>query len=153
MIIFKKEQDLRDYLSSQTKLGRTIGFVPTMGALHNGHRSLVQKARESGAIVVCSIFINPTQFNDKADFDKYPVAAEDDIALLIDAGCDVVFMPEVEVMYPGGSEKAISYDFDDLDNILEGAHRPGHFKGVGQVVARLLEAKGLSAMPGNKTTP
>ena len=139
MIIFKKEQDLRAYLTEQSKLGRLIGFVPTMGALHAGHSSLLVKAKESGGLVVCSIFINPTQFNDKIDFEKYPIARDEDMALLIEAGCDVAFLPEVDDMYPLGFDKTSTYDFGYLDTILEGARRPGHFKGVGQIVARLLD--------------
>jgi len=139
MIIFKKEQDLRAYLTEQSKQGRLIGFVPTMGALHAGHSSLLVKAKESGGLVVCSIFINPTQFNDKKDFEKYPIARDEDMALLIEAGCDVAFLPEVDDMYPLGFDKTSTYDFGYLDTILEGAQRPGHFKGVGQIVARLLD--------------
>jgi pantoate--beta-alanine ligase len=139
MIIFKKEQDLRAYLADQNTQGRLIAFVPTMGALHAGHRSLVIKAKESGALVVCSIFINPTQFNNTSDFEKYPIAREEDMLLLIEAGCDVAFIPEIDDMYPDGTEKMASFDFGYLDTILEGAHRPGHFKGVGQIVARLLD--------------
>ena len=139
MIIFKKEQDLRAYLTEQSKQGRLIGFVPTMGALHAGHSSLLVKAKESGGLVVCSIFINPTQFNDKIDFEKYPIARDEDMALLIEAGCDVAFLPEVDDMYPLGFDKTSTYDFGYLDTILEGARRPGHFKGVGQIVARLLD--------------
>ena len=139
MIIFKKEQDLRAYLTEQSKLGRLIGFVPTMGALHAGHSSLLVKAKESGGLVVCSIFINPTQFNDKIDFEKYPIARDEDMALLIEAGCDVAFLPEVDDMYPLGFDKTSTYDFGYLDTILEGARRPGHFKGDAQIVARLLD--------------
>jgi pantoate--beta-alanine ligase len=139
MIIFKKEQDLRAYLEEQNKQGRVIGFIPTMGALHAGHRSLVMKAKESGALTVSSIFINPTQFNNKNDYEKYPIAREEDLALLIEAGCDVAFIPEIDDVYPEGTEKTASYDFGYLDTILEGAHRPGHFKGVGQIVARLVD--------------
>jgi pantoate--beta-alanine ligase len=139
MIIFKKEQDLRQYLSEQTANGRVVGFVPTMGALHDGHKSLISTARASGALVVCSVFVNPTQFNDKSDFEKYPVSVEADIELMINAGCDVAFMPAVQEMYPKGLENGDIYDFGYLDTILEGAQRPGHFKGVGQIVARLVD--------------
>jgi len=139
MIIFKKEQDLRQYLSEQTANGRVVGSVPTMGALHEGHKSLISAARASGALVVCSVFVNPTQFNDKKDFEKYPVSAEADIELMINAGCDVAFMPAVQEMYPKGLENGGIYDFGYLDTILEGAQRPGHFKGVGQIVARLVD--------------
>lgn len=123
----------------QVGMGRNPGFVPTMGALHAGHISLVAKAQEEGMLVICSIFINPTQFNDKKDLEKYPVSTEADIELLANAGCDVLFLPEVEEVYPGGEAQSRTFDFGYLDTILEGAKRPGHFKGVGQVVARLLE--------------
>lgn len=139
MIVFKKEQDIRRYLTEQNSHGRTLGFVPTMGALHNGHKSLLVKAKEDGVLVVCSVFINPTQFNDKTDFEKYPVTHDADLALLLEAGCDVVFMPGVEEIYPEGLNNDTNYDFGILDTILEGAHRPGHFRGVAQVMSRLLD--------------
>lgn len=139
MIIFKKQSDLTGYLDEQKAAGRPVGFIPTMGALHDGHISLIRKGKADGGVVVCSIFVNPTQFNDKKDFEKYPISIEQDIALLTENGCDILFLPPVEEVYPGGTEAAKTYDFGYLDTILEGAHRPGHFKGVGQVVARLLE--------------
>ena len=138
MVIFKKVADIQDYLYERKAAGDRVGFVPTMGALHAGHISLVQKALGEGMLVVCSIFLNPTQFNDKSDLAKYPVSTENDIELLISAGCDVLFLPGVDDIYPGGDEHAQTYDFGYLDTVLEGAKRPGHFKGVGQVVARLL---------------
>ncbi len=136
MIIFKTVKDLQEYL---TAAGKHIGFVPTMGALHEGHTSLVKRAKADGTLVVTSIFVNPTQFNDKEDLEKYPVSVEADIELLIDAGCDILFLPSVQEVYPGGEEIMPVYDFGYLDTILEGESRPGHFKGVGQVVARLLD--------------
>jgi pantoate--beta-alanine ligase len=136
MIIFKKISDIQAHLALQTK---KIGFVPTLGALHKGHMSLINKAKEDGALVVCSIFVNPTQFNDKADFEKYPITTDTDITMLVEAGCDILFLPSVDEIYPGGSENVKSYAFGYLDTILEGAKRPGHFKGVGQVVSRLLD--------------
>ena len=139
MVIFKKNNDINKYISAQVANGRSIGFVPTMGALHAGHLSLIKKAKEDGTLAVCSIFVNPTQFNDKKDLEKYPVSTEADIELLISAGCDVLFMPDVEEIYPGGAANTKTFDFGYLDTILEGAKRPGHFKGVGQVVARLLD--------------
>ncbi|MBS1584257.1 MAG: pantoate--beta-alanine ligase [Bacteroidetes bacterium] len=139
MVIFKKIQDIQPYLSAQKAAGRGIGFVPTMGALHAGHRSLVEKSCAEGLFTVASIFINPTQFNDKEDLAKYPVTTEADIAMLIEAGCDALFLPGVEEMYPGGSDTVQTYDFGYLETVLEGAQRPGHFKGVGQVVGRLLD--------------
>lgn len=139
MIIFKKEKELRQYLSAEKHNGKVIGFVPTMGALHAGHCSLIEKARLETNIVVCSIFVNPTQFNDKSDYDKYPITIDADVAMLIEAGCDVLFLPSVKEIYPDGTEAAQAYDFGYLNTVLEGAQRPGHFKGVGQVVARLLQ--------------
>ena len=138
MVIFKKAKDIQEYLQQKKNEGRSIGFVPTMGALHAGHISLVQKGLADGMLVVCSIFLNPTQFNDKNDLAKYPVSTDQDIELLIKAGCDALFLPGVDDVYPGGDALAETYDFGYLDTILEGANRPGHFKGVGQVVARLL---------------
>lgn len=136
MTIFKKIKDLQEFLQQQK--GKTVGFVPTMGALHNGHRSLIEKAKENTGIVVCSIFVNPTQFNDKSDFEKYPVTTDADVAILTDAGCDVLFLPDVAEMYPDGLDKGTIYDFGYLETVLEGAMRPGHFKGVGQIVSHLL---------------
>ena len=101
MIIFKKPAALREFLD-QKKAKHQIGFVPTMGALHEGHVSLVKQALEGSQVTVTSIFVNPTQFNDKADFAKYPVVPDEDIAMLIEAGCDVLFYPSVDEMYPGG---------------------------------------------------
>jgi pantoate--beta-alanine ligase len=138
MVILKKATDLKHYLSQEVN-SKTIGFIPTMGALHSGHLSLVQKAKNNGNLAICSIFLNPTQFNDKKDYEKYPVSTDNDIELLAKAGCDVLFLPSVSEVYPNGPDQAPTYDFGYLDTILEGQKRPGHFKGVGQVVARLLE--------------
>lgn len=140
MIIFKKIADLQQYFSQSQHAKRPVGFIPTMGALHAGHRSLIDKGRASGQLVVCSIFVNPTQFNDKTDFEKYPITLDADIEMLIGAGCDILFLPSVDEIYPDGTDAAKTYDFGYLETILEGAYRPGHFKGVGQVVARLLDA-------------
>jgi len=142
MVIFKKINEIKSYLSLQAAKGDKIGFIPTMGALHAGHISLIQKAKESNMLPVCSIFVNPTQFNDKRDLEKYPVSIDADIELLLNAGCGVLFLPDVEEIYPGGESHTRTYDFGYLDTILEGAKRPGHFKGVGQVVGRLLEIIG-----------
>ncbi len=139
MIIFKATTDIRAYLENQQAEGVKIGFIPTMGALHAGHISLVKTARDKGLRTVCSIFLNPTQFNDPKDYEKYPVTTDADIELLLLAGCDVLFLPSVAEVYPNGPEYVRAYDFGYLDTILEGATRPGHFKGVGQVVGRLLE--------------
>lgn len=137
MVIFKHIKDLQQYLKSQS---HPIGFVPTMGALHAGHISLLGTAKQAGNLTVCSIFVNPTQFNDKEDFEKYPVTIDEDIELLLNAGCDVLFLPSVAEVYPAGFTETRAYDFGYLETILEGAQRPGHFRGVGQVVGRLLEA-------------
>jgi pantoate--beta-alanine ligase len=139
MVIFKKVSDLKKYLSQQKQQGSSFGFIPTMGALHAGHISLLERATADGMFTICSIFLNPTQFNDKKDYEKYPVSVESDIELLLNAGCKVLFLPPVDEIYPNGPEQVKTYDFGYLDTILEGAKRPGHFKGVGQVVARLLE--------------
>ncbi|MEP7372957.1 MAG: pantoate--beta-alanine ligase [Chitinophagaceae bacterium] len=145
MILFKRSNDLRNYLDIQRKQGRKTGFVPTMGALHGGHISLIIEAKKANGLCISSIFVNPAQFNDPADFKKYPVTLEKDIALLETAGCDVLFLPSVEKIYPQGTNSTIHYDLGTLETILEGYHRPGHFQGVCMVVHRLLEI----VKPGN----
>jgi len=117
---------------------RTIGFVPTMGALHEGHLSLIAFAKEKCDIVICSIFVNPTQFNDPKDLLLYPRTEGTDIELLKEAGCDIVFIPSVFEMYPSGQEVQ-DYDFGTLTSEWEGRFRPGHFNGVITVVKRLFE--------------
>ena len=124
---------LREVLSAVDSTG--IGLVPTRGALHAGHRSLVERARRENATVVVSVFVNPTQFNDKNDLRNYPRTPEADCALLEAAGADVVFMPSVEEMYPVPDLR--QYDFGRIDKVMEGATRPGHFNGVAQVVSKL----------------
>ncbi|MBW8686709.1 pantoate--beta-alanine ligase [Chitinophaga rhizophila] len=138
MYLFKRRDDLERHLSSARKEGKRIGFVPTMGALHQGHLSLIAAAKENSDLVVCSIFVNPTQFNDPADFEKYPITIDQDVQLLAAAGNDVLFLPTVQEMYPNGLTPDMHYDFGELESVLEGAHRPGHFQGVGQVVHKLL---------------
>lgn len=113
-----------------------IGFVPTMGALHQGHISLITRAKKENQLVVCSIFVNPTQFNDPKDLERYPRTAEADAAMLSDNGCDIVYFPAVDDIYPNGLNEPFDMDFGGIDNVMEGAHRPGHFKGVAQVVDR-----------------
>lgn len=115
----------------------TVGFVPTMGALHEGHLSLVKKCRETCDTAVVSIFVNPTQFNDPKDLANYPRTEEADLALLDAAGVDFVFAPSVGEVYPTPDTRV--FDFGGLDRVMEGEHRPGHFNGVGQVVSRLFE--------------
>ena len=112
-----------------------VGFVPTMGALHAGHRSLVERARRENEVVVVSVFVNPTQFNDKNDLKHYPRTPEADAALLEAAGADLVLMPSVEEIYPEPDTR--QFDFGKVDKVMEGATRPGHFNGVAQVVSRL----------------
>src|SRR3954470_9892168 len=102
MIIFKEVEGLQKYLNNQKQKGKTIGFVPTMGALHEGHLSLIRRSKAQAGITVCSIFVNPTQFNDPKDFEKYPITTSTDIALLSKQGADVLFLPSVEEIYPAG---------------------------------------------------
>ncbi len=139
MILFKKVIDLRNYLDTQVKKGKTIGFAPTMGALHQGHVSLIENSKKANDITVSSIFVNPTQFNDPKDFEKYPVTIEKDILMLETADCDVLFMPPVPEIYPEGKNPQRHYDLGHLETILEGQFRPGHFQGVCMVVQQLLE--------------
>lgn len=136
MLIFTKISELRDFLAPERKKGRKIGFVPTMGALHAGHLSLVETAAKQCDLVLASIFVNPTQFNDKKDLERYPRTIEEDKNLLRTVPCDAVFIPSVEEMYP--KEENTSFDFGDLEKVLEGKHRPGHFNGVAQVVRKFL---------------
>jgi pantoate--beta-alanine ligase len=139
MIIFKTIDALNTYLFSEPNKGLTIGFVPTMGALHKGHLSLIEMSKKSTQKTVCSIFVNPTQFNDSNDFDKYPITLETDILLLENAGCDILFLPSVIEIYPNVITQKTAYDLGILETILEGKFRPNHFQGVCQVVHRLLD--------------
>lgn len=128
-------EELRRALGSRNRSG--VGFVPTMGALHAGHRSLVERARRECATVVVSVFVNPTQFNDKTDLKNYPRTPEADLRLLEEVGADYVFMPSVEEVYPEPDTR--TFDFGMIDKVMEGATRPGHFNGVAQVVSRLFD--------------
>lgn len=139
MYLFKRSNDLKKHLDLVRKSSKSIGFVPTMGALHNGHLSLIQEAKKENDVVVCSIFVNPTQFNDPKDFEKYPITIEEDIKKLNYASTDILFLPSVEEMYPEGLAGGEHYDFGDLETILEGKFRPGHFQGVGRIVHKLLD--------------
>jgi pantoate--beta-alanine ligase len=114
---------------------KSIGFVPTMGALHSGHIQLVKRALAENDLVLCSVFVNPTQFNNPEDLKKYPRTLEADQAMLAEAGCDVLFAPTVEEMYP--NMPVLKFDFGNLEHIMEGKFRPGHFNGVGIVVSKL----------------
>ena len=138
MILFKTTESLQNHLEKLVAQGLTIGFVPTMGALHNGHLSLIHKCREQCDITVCCIFVNPTQFNDKSDFEKYPVVIGNDIYLLETSATDILFLPSVEEIYTDGLQQLQQFQLGYLENILEGKYRPGHFQGVCNVVYRLL---------------
>ncbi|MBN1819215.1 MAG: pantoate--beta-alanine ligase [Prolixibacteraceae bacterium] len=116
----------------------SVGFVPTMGALHKGHLSLVEAASEENDVVVVSIFVNPTQFNDKKDLERYPRDLDSDLKLLKTVKCDIVFSPEADEMYPEPDNRI--FDFGHLEKVMEGKHRPGHFNGVAQIVSKLFDA-------------
>ncbi len=135
MKIVSKIQDLKGYLAQERLDNRRIGFVPTMGALHAGHLSLVKRCVDENDICVVSVFVNPTQFNDKKDLETYPRTLEKDCELLQAAGCDYVFAPSVEEMYPEPDTRV--FDFGKVMQVMEGARRPGHFNGVAQVVSKL----------------
>lgn len=139
MIILKTIAATQQYLAGETTTGKTIGFVPTMGALHAGHISLIEAAKKGTDLVVVSIFVNPTQFNDPKDLEKYPITLEADTEKLEAAGVDVLFLPSVLEIYPDEASRHSHYDLGYLDTVLEAAARPGHFKGVALVVKRLLE--------------
>jgi pantoate--beta-alanine ligase len=139
MLIFKKIEQIQLYLNKERLSGKQIGFVPTMGALHEGHISLIKAAQTENNVTVCSIFVNPTQFNNVTDLQKYPRTIEQDIEMLTNACCDILFLPEVSEIYPEGQQMAKQYDLGYVETILEGAYRPGHFQGVAQVVERLLD--------------
>lgn len=139
MIIFKHPKDLQSYIQNGAIDPNSIGFVPTMGALHKGHISLIQTARVENSLVVASIFVNPTQFTDQLDFEKYPSTIESDILKLENSGCDILFLPTVADIYPNGITANQQYNLGHLDTILEGKYRPGHFQGVCQIVHLLLQ--------------
>lgn len=138
MNIFTEKQSIKVYLSKLKAQNKTIGFVPTMGALHQGHLSLIKKAKEKNDLVVVSIFVNPTQFNNKEDLAKYPKTLDNDTNLLLGVSCDVLFHPTVEEIYDKNiiSQK---FDFDGLEHEMEGKFRDGHFNGVGTIVKTLFE--------------
>jgi pantoate--beta-alanine ligase len=137
MEIFHKKAPLAAEIQKIRATGKKIGFVPTMGALHEGHLSLVRISREQNDITVASIFVNPTQFNDRNDLKRYPRMPEKDQAMLRSAGCDLIFMPDEKEVYPEPDTR--TFDFGGLDREMEGKQRPGHFNGVAQVVTRLFD--------------
>ena len=138
MIICKTIDSLQAVLKPLSKMNEGIGFVPTMGALHEGHLSLIGSSKKNSGTTVCSIFVNPTQFNDAKDFEKYPITIQNDIVLLEAAQCDVLFLPSVAEIYPEELVTNHHYELGFIETVLEGSHRPGHFQGVCQVVQRLL---------------
>ena len=137
MKVYKTVSGLSDALDQCRKEGKTIGLVPTMGALHNGHLSLVKRCVAENDVCVVSVFVNPTQFNNSTDLEKYPRTEEADIELLTSANCTFAFIPSVEEIYPTPDTR--KFDFTPLDQVMEGPARPGHFNGVGQVVSRLFD--------------
>ncbi len=138
MILFKNPADLRTFLENNRQVkGLKTGFVPTMGALHDGHISLIRASQAEAGLTICSIFVNPYQFNDRKDFEKYPVNTESDIQLLEKVGTDILFLPSVDEIFPP-ARSLEKYEIGYLETILEGRYRPGHYQGVCQVMSRLL---------------
>ena len=135
MQIVREIKVLKSYLKDKRINGGTVGFVPTMGALHNGHAELIYSSKTDCSLTVCSIFVNPTQFNNKEDLEKYPRMESEDFNFLEGLGCDVVFIPSVDEMYD--SESTLKFDFGNLESTMEGAFRPGHFNGVALIVSKL----------------
>jgi len=138
MIVYRTKKDLAGHLDALRNAGKSIGFVPTMGALHQGHTSLVEKAAVENNVTVVSIFVNPTQFNDPADLETYPRTLDRDLELLQSLNADLVFIPTVKEMYP--EEDMRSFDLGNLDKVMEGKHRKGHFTGVVKIVSKLFLA-------------
>jgi len=138
MKIFKKRDQLKSFLEESKKNKKTIGFVPTMGALHKGHLFLIEQAKKKNDLTVASIFVNPTQFNNQEDLDNYPKTLEKDIELLESVSCDVLFVPTIAEIY---HKNVVSnkFDFDGLEHEMEGKYRAGHFDGVGTIVKTLFE--------------
>ncbi len=137
MLFYECVAPLQKYLSRHKECA--VGFVPTMGALHEGHLSLLRQSLAENDLSICSIFVNPTQFNDAEDLEKYPRMPERDRQMLADTGCDLLFMPAVEEVYPPDQHLEVDLDLGNLDKVMEGEFRPGHFRGVATVVKRLLD--------------
>ena len=138
MIIFKRVQHIREWMDKHKQGGKTAGFVPTMGALHEGHLSLAETSVADNDLTIVSIFVNPKQFNDKEDLKKYPRPIEEDTKMLNEAGVDCLFLPDEEDIYPPGINTSIDFDPGPAADVMEGKFRPGHFKGMAEVVYRLL---------------
>lgn len=138
MFIFKRVQHIREWVESRKAEGLRVGFVPTMGALHYGHMSLVERSKAETDVTIVSIFVNPRQFNDPEDLRKYPRPIEADLKMLYEGGVDMVFLPEVEDIYPPGDHDTIDFDPGPAAATMEGKFRPGHFEGMAEVVYRLL---------------
>ncbi len=137
MIIARTKKELNRYLNLVRSADKTIGFVPTMGALHNGHLSLIKCSNNENNFTLVSIFVNPTQFNNPDDLKNYPRNEDVDLDLLLHASCDIVFIPGVDEMY--GEKDTRVFDFDGIDKVMEGKYRDGHFNGVAQIVSKLFE--------------
>lgn len=135
MLVVETVENLHAYLAAARSEGKSIGLVPTMGALHEGHASLVKRSVEENDVTVVSVFVNPTQFNDKGDLERYPRTLDADCTLLSSLGTDCVFAPSVEEVYPEPDTRV--FDFAPLDKVMEGVYRPGHFNGVAQIVSKL----------------
>lgn len=138
MLIYYSIAQLQASLEEERRKNNSIGFVPTMGALHSGHLSLIEKSKGLAKVTICTIFVNPTQFNNQSDLEKYPRTTENDIKLLQDAQCDVLFMPEVAEIYPK-NKPLETFNFGDIEHVMEGKHRPGHFNGVGQIISKFID--------------
>lgn len=137
MLIIREAGELTEFVSRAKNNGQSVGFVPTMGALHAGHLSLVHRCVAENDVAVVSVFVNPTQFNNPQDLATYPRTEEEDARLLAEAGVTAVFMPSVEAIYPDGTERDHEFDLGSAAEVMEGKYRPGHFQGVAQVVSRL----------------
>ncbi|MEP6647094.1 MAG: pantoate--beta-alanine ligase [Saprospiraceae bacterium] len=138
MIIFKRVAHLQNWVRTRKKENKVIGFIPTMGALHQGHLSLADKSKEECDITIVSIFVNPKQFNDPQDLLKYPRPIDEDLRLLLHHNIDVLFLPDVEDIYPSSNQEKLDFEPGELGNVMEGKFRPGHFAGVAEVMYRLL---------------
>lgn len=134
MKIIRTQYDMTEFRVQQRNRGVAVGFVPTMGALHEGHMSLVERAVKENAVTVVSVFVNPIQFNNSEDFNKYPRTEEEDFKLLAAAGVAAVFAPTAEEMYPGEDKNFKQYNLGEVAEVMEGKHRPGHFQGVARVL-------------------